>query len=349
MGKTGAGSGWYVVRQGGNEAEELTVKQGKDEAEEFTAKREEKNSVRKRSMRQQTERNSGQDKRMARQPVQDSERLEVLRRICLLEQEGKFDIDAEDDPPTIPLRPDKIDYLRTKPISRLKSKAAYTAADWFVHSLIRQKKLVIRQVLGMENLNAVESGAVLTCNHFHPYDCLTVEYLFRHSAHRRKKQLFKVIREGNYTNFPGFYGLLFRNCNTLPLSQTKETMCRFLKAVDTILTRGDFILIYPEQSMWWNYRKPKPLKNGAYKFAVKNHVPVVPLFIAMEDSGRIGEDGFPVQEYTVFIKEPIYPPADLAVREQVQAMKDKNAGIWKQIYEEFYRRPLVYSVSRDYV
>ena len=59
MGKTGAGSGWYVVRQGGNEAEELTVKQGKDEAEEFTAKREEKNSVRKRSMRQQTERNSG--------------------------------------------------------------------------------------------------------------------------------------------------------------------------------------------------------------------------------------------------------------------------------------------------
>lgn len=52
MGKTGAGSGWYVVRQGGNEAEELTVKQGKDEAEEFTAKREEKNSVRKRSMRQ---------------------------------------------------------------------------------------------------------------------------------------------------------------------------------------------------------------------------------------------------------------------------------------------------------
>lgn len=122
-----------------------------------------------------------------------------------------------------------------------------------------------------------------------------------------------------------------------------------LKAVDTILTRGDFILIYPEQSMWWNYRKPKPLKNGAYKFAVKNHVPVVPLFIAMEDSGRIGEDGFPVQEYTVFIKEPIYPPADLAVREQVQAMKDKNAGIWKQIYEEFYRRPLVYSVSRDYV
>lgn len=307
---------------------------------------------------QETDRDSGVGKLVVQQSGQDfgsgkpvaelnSERLEVLRRIRLLEQEGRFDVDAEEDPPTIPLLPDKIDYLRTKPVSRIKTKAAYMAAKLFVNTLIRQKKLVIRQVFGMENLNRVKSGAVLTCNHFHPYDCLTVEYLFQHSEQMGKKQLFKVIREGNYTNFPGFYGLLFRNCNTLPLSQTKETMCHFLKAVDTILARGDFILVYPEQSMWWNYRKPKPLKNGAYKFAVKNHVPVIPFFIAMEDGDRIGEDGFPVQEYTIFIKEPIYPQAELAAREQAQAMKEENARIWKQIYEEFYGCPLTYTVSQS--
>ena len=46
----------------------------------------------------------------------------------------------------------------------------------------------------------------------------------------------------------------------LPLSSNKRTMVEFMKAVDTILQRGDYILIYPEQSMWWNYKKPKPLK-----------------------------------------------------------------------------------------
>ncbi len=272
----------------------------------------------------------------------DPERLKVLARICQLEQEGRFDVDAEDDPPSLPLMPDKVDYLRTKHASRIKRKAAYMAAELFVTMLLREKKLVIKQVYGMENLNVVESGAVITCNHFNPYDCLTVEYLFKKSRQSGKKQLFKVIREGNYTNFPGFYGFLFRSCNTLPLSREKETMRNFLKAVDVILSRGDFILIYPEQSMWWNYRKPKPLKNGAFQFASKNHVPVIPFFIAMEDSERMGTDGFPVQEYTVFIEPPIYPRDGLSQREQMQEMREENAKVWRRVYEEFYQIPLAY-------
>lgn len=136
-------------------------------------------------------------------------------------------------------------------------------ANKFVDGLLKNEKLVIKEVHGMEYLNGLDSGAVITCNHFNPFDCFTIEHLFRISDHRKTKKLFKVIREGNYTNFPGFYGFLFKNCNTLPLSQNKKTMYNFLQAVDTILRRGDFILIYPEQSLWWNYRKPKPLKNGA--------------------------------------------------------------------------------------
>lgn len=32
--------------------------------------------------------------------------------------------------------------------------------------------------------------------------------------------------------------------------------------MDKVLKDGHFMLIYPEQSMWWNYRKPKPLKKA---------------------------------------------------------------------------------------
>ena len=57
--------------------------------------------------------------------------------------------------------------------------------------------------------------------------------------------------------------------------------------------------------MWWNYRKPKPLKKGAYTFAAKNHVPVLPCFITMEDSDILGDDGFYVQEYTITLQSRI--------------------------------------------
>lgn len=282
-------------------------------------------------------------------PPKAPDRLAVLKTIERLEREGRFDVDAEDDPPTIPLMPDMVDYLQVKPGSKAKAKAAYYVARKFVDGLLKDKKLVIREVHGMENLNSVKTGAVITCNHFNPFDCFTVEHLFQCSEHMhskpRAKKLFKVIREGNYTNFPGFYGFLFRNCNTLPLSQNKKTMYNFLKAVDTILQRGDFILIYAEQSLWWNYRKPKPLKNGAFKFAAKNNVPVIPFFITMEDSDRIGEDGFPIQEYTVFINEPIYPQAGLHERAQVDVMREKNYELNKKTYEEFYGIPLAYTTE----
>lgn len=289
---------------------------------------------------------SGVEAENARTPRKAPDRLAVLERIADLEREGKFDVDAEEDPPTLPLMPEEIDYLRVKPSSKAKVKLSYAIAGKFVDGLLKDGKLVLKEIHGMENLNGLKTGAIITCNHFNPFDCFTVEHLFRISEQKGKKQLFKVIREGNYTNFPGFYGFLFRNCNTLPLSQNKKTMYNFLQAVDTILRRGDFILIYPEQSLWWNYRKPKPLKNGAFKFAAKNQVPVLPIFITMEDSDRIGEDGFPVQEYTVFIERPIYPQAGLPEREQVTAMRNENYEVWKRIYEEFYGIPLSYTTEQ---
>ena len=287
----------------------------------------------------------GRDKKAQQIPPKAPDRLAVLKVIERLEREGRFDVDAEEDPPTIPLLPDMVDYLKVRPNSILKRKTAYMIANKFVDGLIKDEKLVIKKIYGMDRLNKISTGAVLTCNHFNPFDCFTVERIFQQSEHYRKKRLFKVIREGNYTNFPGLYGYLFRNCDTLPLSSNKKTMYNFLKAVDTILQRGDFILIYPEQSLWWNYRKPKPLKNGAFKFAAKNHVPVIPIFICMEDSDRFGRDGFPIQEYTVFINEPIFPQSGLSEREQESDMRDRNYELWKKIYEEFYGVPLMYTTE----
>lgn len=277
------------------------------------------------------------------------ERVEILEKIKQLEKEGKFDVDAENDPPTIELTPENVDYLKTKRKNRWKNKFANKLGEKFLEAIIKDNKLIIKDVIGLENLSNIKSGAILTCNHFNPFDSFTIEEVFSLSGQREKKKLYKVIREGNYTNFSGFYGFLFRNADTLPLSSNTRTMIKFMQASDTILRRGDFILIYPEQSLWWNYEKPKPLKNGAYKLAARSNVPVIPIFITMTDSDIIGEDGFPVKEYYVHIEEPIYPSQSLSEKENVQIMKNKNFEIWKNIYEEFYGIPLEYTTLKKEV
>ena len=275
-----------------------------------------------------------------------SDRVSILKKIEQYEREGRFDEDVEEDPPTVPLMPEDIDYLKKSMSDKLKTKFAYMIARRFVNTLIEEKKLIIKEIRGIENFQSLQSGAVITCNHFNAFDSFAIQLAYE-QAEQTERTFYRVIREGNYTSFPGFYGFLMRHCNTLPLSSNRKTLEKFMKAVDQVLAEGHFLLVYPEQSMWWNYRKPKPLKSGAYTFAAKNNVPVLPCFITMQDSDIMGEDGFAVQEYTIHISQPIYPSPLKSYRENRRDMMEKNAQVWREIYEEVYQIPLTYTCDSE--
>ena len=272
-------------------------------------------------------------------------RVEVLRRIEELEKAGIFDRDVEEDPPARELMPNEVDYLRRNVKSKLRAKYAFKFAHWFVDVLTRKKQFVIKEYVGIENFRNLNCGAVVTCNHFNAADSFAMQLLYEKARRTRypRRKFFRVISEANYTSFPGFYGFLMRNCNTLPLSSNKFTMKKFMFAVNTILQKGHFILVYPEQSMWWNYRKPKPLKKGAFNFAASNKVPILPCFITMEDTDVMDGDGYPVQAYTVHVGAPIYPDKDKTKAQNIEMMMKKNTEVWKEIYEKTYKVPLTYT------
>ena len=274
----------------------------------------------------------------------DISRIKVLHKIDEYERTGKFDIDVEDDPPTKPLLPEKSDYLRKKIRHKINRKIAYTMARRYMNGLVKNKKLIIKDVKGIENWSTLDKGAIITCNHFSAMDSFAMQYAYDLTkfAHN-KRALYKVIREGNYTSFPGIIGYFMRNCNTLPLSSNTRTMGMFLNATDKLLKDNNFVLVYPEGSMWWNYRKPKPLKPGAFNLACRSDVPILPCFITMNDSDIIDSDGFPVQELTIHINKPIYPSKDLSKKENIEYMKTENFELWKSIYEETYNIPLQYA------
>ena len=273
-------------------------------------------------------------------PSPAPDRLAVLARIAEYEAAGIFDRDVEDDPPTVPLDYRTVDFLGKKLSTRIGTAIANRVATAHYERMIRRGEFLLGEVHGIENFRAVKGGAVLTANHFSALDNYAVWRAVRGEFGRRR--LYKIIREGNYTSFPGLYGYLFRHCNTLPLSSSPKGLRVVMKSAETLLARGERILIYPEQAMWWNYKKPRPCKSGAYYMAIEAGVPVIPFFLTLSDSGRIGADGFPIPIHTVHILPAIYPDSSLPLREAAERMAKENYDVWCRTYEEFYGIPVSY-------
>ena len=273
------------------------------------------------------------------------DRREILEKIALYEKEGKFDLDVEDDPPSRTIMPGEVDYTQKKLKTRLFSKFAFARARNYLNKIIKNKTLIVKEIKGIENIQSLNSGAIITCNHFNALDSFAIQLVYEESGHKKNRKFFRVIREGNYTSFPGFFGFLMRHCNTLPLSSNMRTTQEMMRATNQLLSEGHFVLIYPEQSMWWNYRKPKPLKDGGFYFAAKNNVPVLPCFITMQDTEIMGADGYPVQEYTIHVSKPIYPDATKSVKANTAEMRDANFNEWRRIYEDVYGIPLEYTTK----
>ncbi|MBQ7332833.1 MAG: 1-acyl-sn-glycerol-3-phosphate acyltransferase [Clostridia bacterium] len=136
----------------------------------------------------------------------------------------------------------------------------------------------------------------------------------------------------------GYFGFLMRNCNTLPVSRSASYMAKNLKpTIKKILDSEGFILIYPEQEMWFNYKKPRNVREGAYHYAAEFNVPIIPTFVTMENTDEIGEDGFYKQKHILHVMHPIYPDPTLSVRENRERMKDADIEAKRNCYESFYK------------
>ena len=276
-------------------------------------------------------------------------RMKVEQRKIEKERAGLFNEPVEDDPPARELLPGEADYLCKKLCSKINRKVANFLATRFFEKMIKEKNLVIKAVNGIENFEAVkDKGVIVTCNHVSIADNYVVYKCLRKVMPRRWK-LFKVIREGNYTGFSGAFGYFFRNFNTLPLSSNRKTMVDFMKAVSVLLEKRQKILVYPEQEMWRDYRKPRPFKIGAFRLAAKNNAPVLPTFLTMEDTDKLDADGMPIQAFTLWIEKPIFPLADLSDKENAEYLLAENYKTVKNIYEKAYGTPLKFDTETEKV
>lgn len=268
-----------------------------------------------------------------------AERERILARIAELEAAGgeHYFLDVESDPPGHPLAPEEVDYLQTKPLHRIQSFFARRLADLCLFHFGHDLRF---RVEGAEHLRGLspEQGAILTSNHFSKFESLCVQKVAKQVPGRHR--FWRVIK-GNNVFIPGLIGFFMRHCDTLPLSTNLRTQRLFSESLQQILSDGDLVLIYPEQAMWQNYRKPRPHKPGAYFYAAKFNVPILPLFVTMQDQPRrLDGAGYPKQAYTIHILPPIFPDPDRTTRENARAMQAQNERLCRETYERVYGESL---------
>lgn len=197
------------------------------------------------------------------------------------------------------------------------------------------------KINGLEKLDLADlsNGAIITSNHFNPLDSYNIRKIVEEKLH---KKLYIVVQDTNLA-MPGFLGFLFNNIEVIPLSKSPNYIIKkFVPELKKILSKGDFILIYPEEEMWFNYRLPRPCKRGAYQFAHELDVPVISCFVKMIDTDKTDNDEFNKVKYEVSINKVIYPEAGESVKSDSRKMAEVDYEARKKTYEDAYNKKLNY-------
>lgn len=270
-------------------------------------------------------------------------REEAIRNIRRAVAEGRFNDKTEPfDPEWEPsaLKENILGYVRKR--HTLSFKCKRLAARAIVDSWIRRYSNGVNEIVGMEKLEAIKGPAFLTANHFNPFDNGVIRQMARQAGRGR---LWAVSQGTNFV-MPGLNGFVLRNIDVIPLIPEPSYMSgAFREQMQETLDAGRFILIYPEQEMWFNYRKPRPGKRGAFLFASQLGVPVVPLFTELQDLPETVAPGFHDVKMVLHILDPLYPDPSKTDRENSLSLCQADYQAKVRCYEQVYGRPLTYDFS----
>lgn len=183
---------------------------------------------------------------------------------------------------------------------------------------------------GKKNLKAIgKSGAICVCNHFNYLDTLFVRTAAGHY------RTFHTM--GPWNNKTGLGGHIIRHGGMWPFSKDREATRNLLAEMERQLKNGKIVNFYAEQVMWTNYQKPRPMKDGAFHYAVKFSVPVLPIFCTFKRNKR-GH----LRCVHIHILPAVYGDGTLPKGGRIEAMKACAESEWKDCYEKAYGIPLKY-------
>ncbi len=201
------------------------------------------------------------------------------------------------------------------------------------------------EIKGIEKIPKDLGGVLITSNHFSPLENTVV----RHLLHKMGRKDLGIISQTTNFAMTGIVGFLMRYANTIPLSMDPHYLARdFLSILqEKLVDKKQAILLYPEQEMWFHYRKPRPPKSGAYFYAAKLGVPILSCFVEIVDTDKEDAEGFRKVRHVLHVLGVLYPDKERSVRENTKFLAATDYAMKCACYETVYKKKLTYDFETE--
>ena len=201
------------------------------------------------------------------------------------------------------------------------------------------------EIVGLEKIPQGLEGVLITSNHFGPLE----NTIIRHLTKKMKRKKLNIISQTTNFAMKGPIGFLMNYANTIPISVEPRYLARdFLSIMKEKLTeKKEAVLLYPEQEMWFNYRKPRPSKNGAYFYAAKLSVPIISCFVEIQDTDKDENNEFKKVKYILHVLGVLYPDKNKTPKENTEELAQLDYDMKKACYEQVYSKPLTYKFENS--
>ncbi len=182
---------------------------------------------------------------------------------------------------------------------------------------ILNKILYDLKIEGKENIKNLKYGAISVSNHVLFLDCTMVGLAFG------LKKVYFTTREGSF-KLP-FIRKLIKLLRAVPIPTNAKSKSHFVRQLDEALQKGKIIHFYPEKALWPYCEKIRNFKNGAFNFAIRNNVPIIPIVISFREPEGIRKLFKAKKDVTVKILEPIKCiDENYSLKERVEKLKNKT-------------------------
>lgn len=275
-----------------------------------------------------------------------ADRKTVIENIKRCAESGNFHSKVETGDPVLTVEESKkitSDYVENRKHFGFKAKTAIGVCFARVATKFINRDT---EIVGLEKIPKDIGGALITSNHFGPLENTVIRFM----TEKLGRQTLGIISQTSNFAMTGAIGFLMNYADTIPISADPRYLARdFLSVLkERLVEKKHMILLYPEQEMWFNYRKPRPPKNGAYFYAAKLGVPIVSCFVEISDTEKNdGNSGFKEVKYTLHVLDVLYPDPQKTAKENTELLAQKDYALKKECYEMVYGKKLTYTFEND--
>ncbi len=191
-----------------------------------------------------------------------------------------------------------------------------------------------------------KQGYFTVMNHCSYLDSL----MLRHAIGDTKKLYLTV---GQHNCKSGYGGHVLRAGGILPLATKISAVKNMNAAFHELIQKGNVIQFYAEQAMWMYYPKPRPFKRGAFTYAVKENVPIVPVFIRWTEAKGLRKK-IGMKKASVIVLDPIYPKEGVSTKENTIYMQHEAQKAFAEEYRRYFNvlkeeKPCIYDIDPEFM